>query len=232
MFDYENVIDSVSLYKEDYWIREFSRRGALWLHDGYSKSPHALLTSGKHSSGFFNSSIITGEYPRFAFEAAGSLCKKIQDYHKRYKHIDWVFGSVHGATCIANNIGVLLNISAGFTEKQFGEGYELMKVSKRFSVKRDDKILMVEDVITTGGTTIRSIRSLEIDGALVLPFVASFVNRSGSEVLDGRNIISLIEKDMPIWEPLDCPLCKEGSKAISPKENWDELVKSTISSSM
>ncbi len=228
MFDHRDIIRSVSGLREDYWIEEFTKRGALWIHSGDSKDPHALLTSGKHSSGFFNASKIVGEHPRLAFEASAYLCNEIKRYCGKSKPMDWIFGSAHGATCIANNMGVLLNTPAGFTEKSCGDGSELMKVNKRFKIKRNDNILMVEDVITTGNTTIKSIRALEIDGGLMLSFIVSFVNRSGSFSLDGKRIISLIKKDMPVWDPEGCPLCAVGSEVVRPKENWAKLTNCQI----
>lgn len=48
---------------EEYWINKYRQLGALWIHDGNPKRPHALLTSGNHSSGFFNSRIVIAEDP-------------------------------------------------------------------------------------------------------------------------------------------------------------------------
>jgi len=223
MFKYEDVINSASKRREDYWVREFTKRGALWIYDDDVNNPHALLTSGKHSSGFFNASKIVNEYPRLAFEAIACICNKIEQYSKMYKPT-WVFGSAHGATCIANNIGILLNISAGFTEKSVSGKSKSMKVNSRFDVKKDYSVLMSEDVLTTGGTTIKSIDALEQKGIVVLPFIVILVNRSGKSHLEEREIVSLISKEMPIWEPDKCPLCKNGSEAVRPKENWNKLI--------
>ncbi len=220
MFCYEELIKKTAELREDHWVREFTKRGALWIHNGDVNNPHALLTSGKHSSGFFNAGKIVNKYPRLAFEAVACICNKIEQHTKMSKPIDGVFGSAHGATCIANNIGVLLNIPAGFTEK-VRDGS--MKVNKRFNVEREN-IFMSEDVLTTGGTTLKSIDALERKGAIVLPFIVVLVNRSGMASLEGRKIISLIDKEMPTWESDECPLCKQCSEAVRPKENWSNLV--------
>ncbi len=95
---------------------------------------------------------------------------------------------------------------------------------KRFSLEAESTALVVEDVMTTGITTKKTINELENRIKIeVLPVIGVLVNRSGSKMLGKRCIISLIEHPMPIWEESDCHLCKGGSKAIRPKEHWDEL---------
>ena len=85
--------------------------------------------------------------------------------------------------------------------------------------------VVAEDVMTTGGTTRKTVETLTKTGADVLGFILVLVNRSGQESLDGRRIIALIDHPMPFWEAEECPLCAQGSEAIRPKgrESWQEL---------
>jgi len=224
MFLYEEMINHASLRGDEYWASEFLRLRSLWIHNGDPTAPHALLASGKHSGGFFNASKIVGEHPRLAFEAVACLCGGIIKNVDGFSKLNWIFGSANGATCIANNIGTFLNKSAGFTERLGVGRFESMEVNKRFNIKKDDDVLMVDDVLITGGKTLKSIDALERKGATVLPFIIVLVNRSGMISLEGRKIISLIDKEMPIWEPDECSLCEQGSEAVRPKENWNKLV--------
>jgi len=199
-------------------ILKLTKLGALWIHDGNPQRPHALLTSGNHSNGFFNASFIICDPEELyrIWQWFHSL-----NYYRIYP--DWVFGSALGAINIAYEFARnYKNCKAGFTEPTIVDGEKKMIV-KRFEVKPGDTVVMVEDVMTTGGTTIRSIEALEQKGAIVHSEIYVIVNRSGKESLEGRKIIAFIDKEMPIWQPDECPLCKEGSQALRPKGNWDKL---------
>lgn len=80
--------------------------------------------------------------------------------------------------------------------------------------------------MSTGGTTLRTIENLILKNGEIFRRIGVLVNRSGVKHLEGREIVSLIDREMPMWEPEDCPLCKEGSKALRPKitEHWERLV--------
>jgi orotate phosphoribosyltransferase len=85
-------------------------------------------------------------------------------------------------------------------------------------------VLLCEDVLTTGGSVDLTIEAVKEAAGIVLPFILVLVNRSGLPEVGGRKIISLIDHTLPMWEPEDCPLCKQGSEAIRPKgENWARL---------
>lgn len=202
------------------WMKEFSRLDALWIHNDNPKRPHALLTSGKHSSGFFNATKVI-ENPCVMQSACTDLSRKILDQltlRLRVEYPQAVVGSAFGAITIAHECAKKMSAKMAFTQKVDG-GMALT----RFSVEADESVLPVEDVMTTGNTTLKTIDALEKAGANVLPFVGVLVNRSGSNMLGDRKIISLIEHPMPTWEADDCPLCKKGSGALRPKEHWAEL---------
>ncbi|MBX4210806.1 hypothetical protein KW783_02420 [Candidatus Parcubacteria bacterium] len=85
---------------------------------------------------------------------------------------------------------------------------------------------MVEDVLTTGGSVELVSKSILAARATVRSYVGVLVNRSGLKDVDGKKIIALITKEMPMWDLADCPLCKQGSEAIRPRqpaENWARL---------
>jgi orotate phosphoribosyltransferase len=136
--------------------------------------------------------------------------------------VKWVIGSAMGAVCIAYEIAGQHGCLAGFTEPVKGDSGKQM-VLKRFNVEPGDRVFVVEDVMTTGGTTLKTVKALKEAGAEILPIFAVLVNRSGKKNLDFIDIAALIDRAMPMWEPDDCPLCKKGSEPIRPKGNWDRL---------
>jgi orotate phosphoribosyltransferase len=210
----------------NHWMDVFKRMGALWIHDGNLERPHALLTSGKHSNGFFNGSKII-KHPRVLAEACHDL---LQISHAAQFAPRSVFGSAMGAVTIAHELARQMGVELGFTEPvETRETLDIVRkhmILKRFSVVQNEKVIVAEDVMTTGGTTRKTIKALSDAGADVLGTVLVLVNRSGQEFLDGRRIVTLIDHPMPIWEAEECPLCAQGSEPIRPKgrESWQELV--------
>lgn len=202
------------------WKYTFQKQGAIWIHDGKPERPHALLTSGLHSNGFVNCTFVTQQpslLQRIVSTQEG-LAGKLPS-----EKVDWVIGSAFGAITIAYAVALQLHARAGFTEKD-GDG---MKLS-RFEIPAGAKVLVVEDTISTGGSTLKTIEGLKKAGVLeenILPYVICLVNRSGSDVLGGRQLRALITTDIHIWSADECPLCKKGSVAVRPKSHWNELTK-------
>lgn len=216
-------------HDEEEWMRVFTERGAFWLHDENPKRPHALLTSGMHSNGFFNGSKVI-EDPEVLGKAMHDLFQKIEQeggelprtVGDRLKRDVVVIGSALGACDLSYELGRILQCKRGFTEPVEEDGKKTM-VLKRFEIPADKHVLVVEDVFTTGGTTEQTIASIEKKGATVWPILGVLVNRSGKSNLGDRKVAAVIDRPMPMWAPEECPLCQAGSEAIRPKGNWDRL---------
>ena len=200
------------------WKKIFQEQGAIWIHDGNPKRPHALLTSGLHSDGFVNCTFITQQpvlLQRIVSSPdglSGSLPTE---------KMDWVIGSAFGAITLAYSVALELGTRAGFTEKD-GES---MKLS-RFSVSSSDRVLVVEDTISTGGSTLKTIDAIVRAGIPedhILPFIVCLVNRSGKTELAGKEIRALLTLQIHSWKPEECPLCRSGSQAVRPKSHWQDL---------
>ena len=204
------------------WLKEFKRYGAIWLHNGDPRAPHALLTSGLHSNGFVNATAITcrADLMEEILESPNGLAPHIEEA----RGAQWVIGSAMGAITLAHATAARLRCRSGFTEK---EGDRM--VLSRFHISPGEKVLLVEDVVTTGGSTLKTFAAVAGEGAEILPFVVALVNRSGTNSLrseSGRTleIRSLLTLDIQTWKPEDCPLCRKGSVALRPKSCWDELM--------
>lgn len=213
----------------DGWTGEYRKRGALWLHDGNLKRPHALLTSDNHSSGFFNSELVM-EDPLLLDDAAVDLVEALKIKGLDITMVDRVVGPAMGAITLAHDISRHIGRERSdpcfraYTEKE-GEGGSKMMVFRKTVIRAGELILLAEDVFVTGGSIDLTAQAVVDAGGIVLPYVATLVNRSGFTKVDGREIVALIEHLMPIWNAHDCELCKGGSEAIRPKgkENWTRL---------
>ena len=200
------------------WTQEFVRAGAIWLHDGASGRPHALLTSGLHSDGYVNCTMVAQDpaLVRRILTAPDGLAR-----HLPKDKVDWVVGSPMGAITLAYALAELLGARAGYTERD-GEAMKLA----RFELSPGSRVLVVEDVISTGGSTLKTIEAIETAAggrAELLRFILCLVNRSGSPKLGPYLVRALLEPAIHTWKAEQCPLCARGSQAVRPKANWREL---------
>ncbi|MFH0939497.1 MAG: orotate phosphoribosyltransferase [Planctomycetota bacterium] len=200
------------------WKKIFQEQGAIWIHDGNPERPHALLTSGLHSDGFVNCTLVT-QRPALLWRILTQNDGLAPRLPRR--KVDWVVGSALGAVTLAYAVALKLHAHAGFTEKD-GESMNLA----RFKIAPREKVLVVEDTISTGGSTLKTIEGLQKSGVPaknILPYIVCLVNRSGSELLNGRELRALLTLNIHTWTPADCPLCPKGSVAVRPKSHWHEL---------
>lgn len=213
----------------DEWVNAYKERNALWIHDGNSKSPHALLTSGKHSTGFFNSRLIIAD-ELILSEGASDLIELLMDLGVDISEVGCVVGPQTGATKLAeficDQIKTITHSECFWASPAKGEveGQKVMVFTDEdVPLVAGQTVLLCEDVLTTGGSIELTSTAVENIGGNVLPFVLVLVNRSGLTEIGGRKIISLIHKSMPTYTMDECPLCLAGSKALRPKDNWAEL---------
>jgi orotate phosphoribosyltransferase len=223
------------------WADLLQKMGLLWTHDGNPKRPHALLTSGGHSDGFFNGNKLLSDYPRLARELAYDLVelpvREVFSGHNLGSELQGagfmpnrVIGPAFGAITWADKIADALNVGSAFTIP-IGEGKDkTFKLEKRFNIN-GELVLLAEDTITTGGSVEKTIAVVLENGAKIAPIIVAICNRSGlAKIGDPKTgdykIVAMIEKHMQNWDPkVHCPLCKLGSEAIRPKEanNWVRL---------
>jgi orotate phosphoribosyltransferase len=216
---------------QDWWINAYRQKSALWIHDDNPARPHAELTSGKHSDGFFNSRLVISDNLLMTLAAKDLVDFYVQQgNYSLIEKVDHVVGPQTGATklaaFIAAEISERRNRLCHFSspEKQ-GEGSAKRMAFADRDLKQlpGEIVLFCEDVITTGGSVDLTAKACLEAGAQVLPYVLVLVNRSGLKQEGDRAILALIDRPMPMWLPDGCPLCKQGSKALRPKDNWAVL---------
>lgn len=222
--------------KREDWIRAYEQLGALWIHNGDARRPHAELTSGNHSNGFFNSRLVIAEDSLLEDAAAHLLRHFIQAGGYATK-VECVVGPQTGATRLAEHLS-----NQFFFENGFGRqcswaspakhedllGKAMLFDTTDAELVRGRAVLLCEDVLTTGGSVELAAKAVADTGGTVLPFVLVLVNRTGLAEINGKSIVALIDHPMPIWSPEECPLCSTGSTALRPKEHWRELCSGAV----
>ena len=166
---------------------------------------HFILSSGLHSSQYLQCALAL-QYPQDAAKYARAIAEKLAA-----EQFDCVASPAIGGLIIGYETAKALNVRFIWTERQDGA----MTLRRGFSVKKDERILVVEDVITTGGSTRECIEALESRGAKVTA-AASIIDRSNGKADVGVTRVALAALDVPVYTPEDCPMCHRGVEAVKP----------------
>ncbi|MDR1695203.1 MAG: orotate phosphoribosyltransferase [Endomicrobium sp.] len=168
---------------------------------------HFKLSSGLHSDTYFQSALIL-QYPQEAEKLAKALAGKVQESGIK---ADVVVSPAMGGVIIGHETGRALGVRAVFTERVDGA----VTLRRGFSIEKGEKVLVAEDVVTTGLSTKEVIDALKKYEADVVA-VVSLVDRSAGKVDFGVPRFSLLSLDVKSYKEEECPMCKEGSQAIKP----------------
>jgi orotate phosphoribosyltransferase len=172
---------------------------------GVLQSGHFLLTSGKHSNKYMQCAKIF-QHPDISAEISKDLAEKYDSYD-----IDIVIGPAVGGIILAYEVARQLEVRALFAERENGA----MTLRRGFEIKPGSRVLVVEDVITTGGSVKEVIAVVRAVGGEVVG-VASVVDRSRGKALFDVPFKSAVKIDIDTFEPEECPMCKSGSAAVKP----------------
>lgn len=212
----------------------FNLLDAAWIHSGDPKDPHAELTSGWCSNGFFDCLRVL-KYVNLSDILADQLAKKIRSVIGWNQKIDWVIGSpmagITFAHDVARAIGAPINMCV---EKDPSDPKGKKMMWKRMIIPETDNALQIEELTTTAHTlneVERAVREGNKDGEKTvsvnfLPYVGILVHRPPKLPVThygNRQVIALIEKEIWAVPPDECSLHKAGSKSLRPKTNWKEL---------
>jgi orotate phosphoribosyltransferase len=125
--------------------------------------------------------------------------------------IDVVVAPAIGGIIVAHETARALGVRALFTERQAG----LMTLRRGFTIAPGERVLVVEDVLTTGGSTRETIDAVSRAGGVVVG-AGSLVDRSGGEVDLGVPRRALLTLYVPAYDLGDCPLCRQGEPVVKP----------------
>jgi orotate phosphoribosyltransferase len=166
---------------------------------------HFVLSSGLHSPNYLQCALAL-QYPRDAAKFGEAIAAHYVD-----SNIETVASPAIGGLIIGYAVAQSLNVRFIWTERENGA----MTVRRGFSVKENERILVVEDVITTGGSTRECIEALEKQGAKVVA-AASIIDRSNGAADVGVPRVALVSLDVPSYKTEDCPMCARGEIAVKP----------------
>ena len=166
---------------------------------------HFLLSSGLHSSQYLQCALVLQD-PKIAEKLCSELASKFKD-----KKPTVVVAPALGGVIVSYETARALGVKGIFTERVDGK----MILRRGFSLSKNDKVLIVEDVITTGLSTKEVIETVKSYGAQIIG-VGSIVNRTKKKIDFGVDTKSLITLDIPTFKPEDCPLCRQGTPLVKP----------------
>lgn len=168
---------------------------------------HFRLTSGRHSNRYLQCAKIFRN-SKYSEEICAALAEQF-----RSDDIQLVIGPAMGAVQMAYEVSRQLEVENFFTERdESGK----MALRRGFAVQPGQRVLVVEDVCTTGGSIREVMEIVRAQGGVVAG-VGSVVDRTNGRIDFGVPFRSVIALDVESWEPENCPLCKEGKgEAIKP----------------
>jgi len=176
----------------------FKTTGALL--DGHFK-----LTSGRHSNTYFQCAKVL-QYP----EHLTAVCDKIA-HHFAGKNVETVISPAIGGIVVGTEVGRQLGVKTIFAERKDG----IMTIRRGFSLEPNERVLVIEDVITTGGSVAEVIELIKQAGASLVG-VGSVVDRSNGRVKLAEDHFSVLTMEVVSYTPEECPLCKTGVNIDAP----------------
>jgi orotate phosphoribosyltransferase len=159
---------------------------------------HFRLSSGLHSPGYLQCALVL-QHPAHAEVLGRALADRVRDLRATT-----VLSPALGGLIIGHEVGRALGARAIFAEREDGA----LRLRRGFSLAEAERVVVVEDVVTTGGSTRETIQVATAAGAQVVAAV-SVVNRSGGKATLDVPLYSLLDLSLPTYEPDACPLCAE-----------------------
>ena len=177
----------------------------LFRQSGALLEGHFRLTSGLHSERYLQSALVL-QYP----ELAERLGRELAD---RCWHLQAtaVLSPALGGIVLGQAVARHLGVRELFAERQDGQ----LTLRRGFSLSASDRVLVVEDVITTGGSTMETARVAEALGAHVAG-AGAIIDRSGGESKLELPLQALVRLAVPTYQPESCPLCARGLPVVKP----------------
>ncbi len=184
--------------QSDEVLKIFKNTGALL-------EGHFILTSGLHSGKYFQCAKVF-QYPQHA----EALCTVIAEHFQDEK-VDLVVSPAIGGIVVGQEVARLLKVRSIFLERKDGK----MTLRRGFQVQQGEKVLVVEDVTTTGGSVKEVMDVISNKGCEILA-VSAVVDRSGGKAQFGVPYFSIFQMEVVNYSPDNCPLCASGSVAVKP----------------
>jgi orotate phosphoribosyltransferase len=178
---------------------------ALFRRSGALLEGHFRLSSGLHSPGYLQCALVL-QYPHDAEALGAALAREVGSLGAAT-----VLSPALGGIVIGQEVARALGVRAIFAERQDGA----LTLRRGFTLEPGEAVLVVEDVVTTGGSTRETIDVARRAGARVVGACA-IVNRSNGSAPLGVPFHALLSMSLPTYQPESCPLCARGVPVVKP----------------
>ena len=168
---------------------------------------HFILSSGLHSPQYVQCAQLMSK-PREAFKICSSLSEKIK---KEFKEFDLILSPAMGGIIVGYEIGRILNKETIFSERVNGE----FKLRRDFTINKNQKVLIIEDVITTGKSSLECSKIVEDNNAIIVGY-ACLIDRSNGKSAIKEKIVSQVKIDIPTYTEKNLPKNLLTLKAVKP----------------
>ena len=166
---------------------------------------HFLLTSGRHGQVYMQCAKVL-QYPNHTAYIAEEIAKGFAG-----EEVDIVLAPAMGGIVLGYELARALNAKSIYLERENGE----MTLRRGFEIPKGARVVVAEDVVTTGGTTKEVIAVALAHGAQIVG-ACSLVDRTGGQINVGTKFVAAYSKAIASYDPADCPLCKEGLPIVKP----------------
>lgn len=177
----------------------------LFRQSGALLEGHFRLSSGLHSEKYLQSALVL-QFPEFASQLGQAIAARTQHLQPTA-----VLSPALGGIVIGQEAGRGLGVRALFAERADGK----LTLRRGFSLTASDRVLIVEDVITTGGSTKETAEVAIASGASVVG-AASIIDRGNNDATLGMPLCALVKLSVPTYQPDACPLCAQGVAVVKP----------------
>jgi len=200
------------MLQDEELLRMFEASGAI-------RHGHFELSSGLHSGAYVQCALVL-QYPHYAEKLGRALAALFSD-----ATIEAVVSPALGGIVIGQEVARALpepkggsggGVPAIFAERDSGG---MMCLRRGFMLRPDQHVLVIEDVWTTGGSTLETIQVVEEAGGRVIA-AGALIDRSGGKIEFPVESNALIELLIESYEPADCPLCRQGTVAVKPGSRY------------
>ena len=168
---------------------------------------HFILSSGLHSPQYVQCAQLMSK-PSEAFKICSSLSEKIK---KEFKEFDLILSPAMGGIIVGYEIGRILNKETIFSERVNGE----FKLRRDFKINKNQKVLIIEDVITTGKSSLECSKIVEDNNAIIVGY-ACLIDRSNGKSAIKDKIVSQVKIDIPTYTEKNLPKNLLALKAVKP----------------
>ncbi len=182
----------------------------LFKQTGAYLQGHFRLSSGLHSSGYLQSALVL-QYPQYAERLGEDLASALLTLTKG-ETPGLVISPALGGLIVGHEVARAFGVRFLFTER---DADRKMSLRRGFSLSPGERVIVIEDVITTGGSTREVIDVVQAAGATAFA-AGSIIDRSGGAVELGIPRVALETLTVPVYQPDECPLCLKGEPVTKP----------------